>query len=278
MNGKALFAVLSTVPALLRLVFFVLLYQGAMTTDGALAAAMLGCAGLVLVFAIMPGRFLLGYALRQKKDQQKFSYFQAVKMGLARLGRGLLCGLPVMFLLGWVINRYHAVSGQEFGRMIKRFSWLFLQAPENTTPDVGMMGLLAAVLLLLVYFMLGWRQDAAMEYAAHDGTVSGALSASRRVREKGEGKLWRASLINALLFAVSFAAVAAVVFLSVWQQLQAADGLFALAQTTLALLDTPLTFETQLAMALVYLVVCQPLCMMRKMRLARAVQQIEREM
>ena len=276
MNGKAQFVVLSTVPALLRLVFFVLVYQGLMA-DGLLSAALLGCAALILIFALMPGRFMLGQMLGQN-NQQKPSYMQAAKMSLARLGRGLLFGLPAAFVVGWVLHLYHTVSGQDFGRMIKRFSWLFFQAPENTTPDVGMLGFLVVVVLLLLYFVLGWRQDTAMEYASHDSTVRGALAASRRIREKGEGKLWRVSLVNALLFAISFVVMAAVPLLSVWPQLQAAKGLFALAQTALEWMDTPLAFGTLLAMALVYLVVCQPLCMLRKMRFARAVHEIERRM
>lgn len=278
MNGKALFAVLSTVPALLRLGFFVLVYQGLLAADGLLSVLLLGCAALVWVFMLMPGRFMLGQMLRQDADKQKLPYIQAVMMGLVRLGRGLLYGLPVGFVLGWVLRQYHTVNGQEFGRMIKRFSWVLLKAPENTTPDVGMMGFLMVVLLLGMYFVLGWRQDMAMEYTKQSRSLRNKLSDARQVREKGEGKLGRVSLVNALLMAVSFVAVAAVVLLSVWPQLQAADGLFALAQTALEMLDTPLPLGTLIAMALVYLMVCQPLCMLRKMRLARAVQEMERRM
>ncbi len=278
MNPKARFAVLSTVPALLRLVFFVLLYQGALAEDGLLSALLLVCAFLVLVFGLMPGRFLLGQALRQQESKQNRAYTQAVKMGLVRLGRGLLHGIPVLFLLGWVLHQYHTANGQEFGRMIKRFSWFLFRAPENTTPDVGLFGMLVPVFLLGLYFILGWRQDMAMEYTARQDTVQKALMSARQVRERGEGKLWRVSLINALLCAASFAAVAAVLLLSVWSRLQAADGLFALMQTAFLMLDTPLSSGTLLALALVYLLVCQPLCMIRKMRLAQAVQETERGM
>lgn len=278
MNAKALIAVYSTVPAVLRLVFFVLLYQGMMATEGLASVLLIGCAALLLVFMLMPGRFLLGHALRQEENKQKLPYIHAVKMGLVRLGRGALYGMPVLFVLGWVLNRYHAVNGQEFGRMIKRFSWILLQKPENTTLDVGMIGFLVSVLLLGVYFILGFRQDMAMEYTAQPDTVRNMLSAARRARETGEKKLWRVSVINALLFLVAFVAVAAVVLLSVWPRLEAADGLFALMQTALEMLDTPLSAGTLAALLLVYMLVCNPLYMLRKMRLARAVQEMERRM
>ena len=278
MNGKAQFTVRSTVQAFLRLVFFVLLYQGALVKDGVLSVLLFACAAMMLVFALMPGRFVLGQMLRQDENKQKLSYNQAIKMGLVRLGRGLLYGIPVMFLLGWVLNRYHAVNGQEFGRMIKRFSWFLFRAPENTTPDVGLMGFFVPVMLLGLYFMLGWRQDMAMEYTVYTGDLRGKTLAARQVREKGEGKLWCVSLVHFLLFAAAFAAVAAVIMLSVWQQLKTTEGMMALMQTVFAMLDTPLPWNTLVALLLVYMLVCHPLCMLRKIRLARAVQQIERRL
>ena len=278
MNAKGCFVMQSAVQALLRLAFLGMVYAAVTAAQGLHAVLWLAGAVLVLVFGLMPGRFLLRHAICRVQRQtvgKQTKYGEALMLGLLRLSRGLLYGLPVTVLLSWFFISFHQMNGQDFGRMIKRFSVFLLQSPVQVTVDMGIYGFALALLLLGVYFALGWRQDMAMEYVPYPGECKAMLRKMRMLREKGEGKFWIVTFGNLGFGLLSFISILAVWAFFLGPQLAQAKGMMALLQTALRMLDEPLPAGCVWALIGVYLFICAPLCMLRKMRTAKAVREIE---
>lgn len=280
MNKGGHFLLRGAVQALLRMAFFVLMYLGLTQDQGLLQAGCMGGAACMLVFLLMPGRFLMGQCLRDTdgKSNRKMAYKTALQMGCTRLCRGLLYSLPVLFLIGWFFYSFYTARGTEFGQAIKRFSWFLFMSPEKAGVDMGVIGFFVPLVLLSLYAVLGWRQDMPMEYVQHEGGVSAAFHESKKVRHAGAKELWKASLVNAVLMLVAIAAMAGVLLAYVWPEFAGADGMFALLQRGLALVQEPLPDKWLAALAGVYFVIAFPLSMVRKKIIYCAVTKIQQGM
>lgn len=282
MNGKAYLWVQGAAHAVMRLCFFALVYGALRGKSAAVSLMMTVLAAGVLLFLLMPGRLLLSQAMRaglEKKNAGPLSgiqWKQAMKTGFVRFCRGAVFGLPAAGLIGWFLVAYNTMRGNEFGRMIKQFSYVVFSAP---TPDKGAFGFGLCVLALLLLSVFGWRRHLPMEYLPLKFSAAQAVEETKKVNKAGKKRLMKTAFGNAALAALCWAAFIGVIYSAVAPALsKAGDSLFTLLQTGMNLLYTPLSAGVLWALAGVGLLVHFPLWMLRRMRLCKAVYETEREM
>lgn len=252
---------------------FVLFGYFALTEKNGALWCIAACA--VLFFALMPGRFFLGRAMRG--DDKKAPYVKRLRQGLIRFGTGIVFSLPLFGAVAWLIHAHTTLPFNKFGQMLMKFCFLVFSAPSM---DTGVMGMGVFLMLLTLLALYGWRRQMCMEFLPDTALLSGKelVQKTARVRKKGRGKLAKVTFVNLLITLPCVAIIAAVVVPYVGETLSLAKGnKMMMLQLLLDMIKKPLPQGRLWMLFAAYAVVGVPLWTVRKMRIKKAVAGLEKE-
>ena len=260
--------------AVLRLAFMLLLYFALTGKD---TVTMGIAAGGVLLLLLMPLRFAIGRLMGDNSQGIKSaaaSCFKRLWQGIVRFLRGIVFSLPFFGLVGYFLHVFYTQPFNKVGQFVQKFSVLVGKEPSV---DTGLLGLMAALAVLLLIGVLGWRRDLPMEYVRDTAGKSTRelVKATRKVRREGRGKLLWLTVSNLVIALPGLAVFGFVLVPYFSDQLSMAGGnMMMILQLLLDMLKKPLPQEQILQLAGGYALIYVPLHAWRKKRTAKTVRKI----
>ncbi|MCR4885914.1 MAG: hypothetical protein K5919_03270 [Clostridiales bacterium] len=246
-----------------------------------------GCAGLILsalvwVFAVIPLRCRNRESVRRAFYSRHHAargvpYLKWLGAGLIRHLKGWLWGLPFLAGLGYcgyyLVTGYDTLSVTDMWRPVQNLPALLGMKPSLAG---GILVAAAALMLLGVLFAYGWRRDMAAEFLpVRSMERKSVFRWSRRMRRHHGKELAKCTLINFLLWLPGALGIGAAAF-SLRGRVDA-SGAMALSDSLKSLIRNGISRDLLLQLSAVFFLVYFPLCVYRKMRIAKAVAALMRE-
>lgn len=266
MKGKLF--LMAAAQAILRLFMMALLIVGIAAHPVFLPLAL-----MALQFGVLPGKFLFSKGYR-KEEMGKEAAKKALFLGLRR-GSGVLYCFPVVLFAAWFFHIYKTMPYTQFGQTVKKFAFLVFSAPS---PDKGALGVAVAFVLLMALAVFGWQRLRYMEYLPWDEKTNPEemQKRARKTAKEHTGKWVGLHAVNGLLALPGLMAFGFILLRGLFSKGET-GGLFALLQNVLGLVAEKPGAGQVLGLIAVYFLVHTPLVYLRKVRLCRAVAQIEKE-
>ena len=247
-----------------------------------------GCAGLILsalvwVFAVIPLRCRNRESMRRAFYSRHHAargvpYLKWLGAGLIRHLKGWMWGLPFLAGLGYcgyyLVTGYDTLSVTDMWRPVQNLPALMGMKPSLAG---GILVAAAALMLLGVLFAYGWRRDMAAEFLpVRSMELKSVLRWSRRMRRHHGKELAKCTLINFLLWLPGALGIGASAAFYLRGRIDT-SGAMALSGSLSRLFQGESLGGFLAAAAAVFFLVYFPLCVYRKMRIAKAVAALMRE-
>lgn len=232
---------------------------------------------LIYVFAVIPMRCMNRESLRRAYYSRGHStmespYLKWLLTGFVRHVRGWVWGLPFMaataYCVFYLVTNYETMPAPDLWVPVQNFPTLLGMAP-SLIGGIAMVG--AVLLLLLLLFAYGWRKDVAVEYLPVRSMEMGKVFRwARRMHRHHGPEMRKCTFVNFLLWlpgALGLCAVAASELL---------DGVdisapMAMSGSLDVLIRNVASPRFLILTGAVFFLVYVPLCVYRKVRIAKTV-------
>ena len=234
---------------------------------------------LIYVFAVIPMRCLNRESLRRAYYSRGHStmespYLKWLLTGLVRHVRGWVWGLPFLGAAGYCV--YYVAANYDNENLPVKAMWgpvqnfpTLLGMPSSLIGGIAMVGVV--LLLLGLLFAYGWRKDMAVEYLpVRSMEMSKVFRWARRMHRHHGPEMRKCTFINFLLWlpgALGLFAVAAT------ELLDGVDisGPMAMSGSLGDLIRNGVSSRFLILTGAVFFLVYVPLCVYRKVRIAKTV-------
>lgn len=219
---------------------------------------------LFYLFGVMPIR-AAGYQLLPQRELNagRGNYKTYLGYALRRVFAGLVWGIPFVLVTGLFIYAFNGMELPQFFKILTTLgSWV------GGSFDAGIVVWMAAIVLFALLFAYGWWRNTPKDYVPLHRGVRHAFMAGKTIRRRHLGAYWGYACVNMLLTLPSLLLILAIVGMDFVGGISFAGGAMAAVQGVMMKLRTPLSSSAVLYLALTFLLVHFPLCVLRKLRMS----------